>query len=73
MGFYIGIAVVLLVLFALVYVIARRDGGGAATKRNLTDQLSTGSEHERSSIQNLHRAQAQQDYRNARHGGTFGR
>ena len=42
MGFYIGIAVVLLVLGALVYVIARRGGGSGRRQRELSEGVGTG-------------------------------
>lgn len=66
MGFYLGIVAVLLVFAALVAVIARREGSSRRRHRTLTDSLSTGSEGDRRSSTNLHRARVHQNNHNLR-------
>ena len=47
MGFYIGIAIALLVFLGLIAVVARRGGGAGGSKRNLSDGVSLGAEGSR--------------------------
>ena len=73
MGFYIGIALVLLVLGALVFAIGRRGGHGTGWKRNLSDGVSLGEEGSRTNgtqWRNAHQSRNAASGSNSFYGGS---
>lgn len=66
MGFYIGVALTLLVLIVLTYAVARRDGGGPPRrKRDLSEDVYADKNA------TIYTKQRNSDrFRDTRHGGT---